>query len=80
MQLFRFKTNFKCQGCINAVHPYLEKINGIQKWEVIDKKDYKELKVEADVGTSKQDIIDAVQKAGYEAIEKKDTIWNRLFG
>lgn len=80
MQTFKFKTNFKCQGCIDAVHPYLEKVSGIKKWDVIDKKGHKELIVEAEANTSKQAIIDAVEEAGYEANEKKASFRNKLFG
>ena len=33
MQL-KFKTNIKCQGCINNVTPVLNNISEITKWEV----------------------------------------------
>ncbi len=34
MQTLKFKTTIKCNGCINAVTPYLEKSNNISKWSV----------------------------------------------
>lgn len=79
MQTFKFKTNFKCQGCIDTVQPHLDKIEGVTKWKVINDKTYKILVVETDDKTDKQQIIDAVKEAGYDAVEKKPGI-RGLFG
>lgn len=79
MQTLKFKTTFKCQGCINTVQPYLDKLEGVIKWKVLDKKGHKELVVEADDNTQKQKIIDAVQAAGYDAVEKKGGLLNNIF-
>ncbi|MFW6019478.1 MAG: heavy-metal-associated domain-containing protein [Bacteroidales bacterium] len=79
MQTLKFKTNFKCQGCINATQPYLEQLEGVKNWKVNDKKGHKELTVEADDSLNKEKIIEAVSKAGYTATEKQEGIFGKLF-
>lgn len=65
---FKFKTNIKCGGCIAAVTPFLDKVIGIEKWEVDTANLYKVLTVTCDlVDTSS--IENAVKEAGY-SIEK----------
>lgn len=65
MQVFKFKTNINCGNCIKRVTPFIEKINGVDKWEVdIDNPD-KVLTVETGSAT-KQDVIDAIRKIGFE--------------
>jgi copper chaperone len=34
MNVIKFKTSLKCGGCVNAIRPHLNKIKGIQSWEV----------------------------------------------
>lgn len=65
---FKFKTNIKCGGCIAAVTPFLDKVIGIEKWEVDTANLDKVLTVTCDlVDTSS--IENAVKEAGY-SIEK----------
>lgn len=65
---FKFKTNIKCGGCIAAVTPFLDKVIGIEKWEVDTANFDKVLTVTCDlVDTSS--IENAVKEAGY-SIEK----------
>ncbi|MCF8219001.1 MAG: heavy-metal-associated domain-containing protein [Bacteroidales bacterium] len=80
MQTLQFKTNFKCQGCINATKPYLDQLEGIKNWQVNDKKGYKELVVEVDENVNEEKIVEAVSKAGYTATQKKDGVFGKLFG
>ena len=30
----KFKTNIKCVGCIQTVTPFLDKVEGLEQWEV----------------------------------------------
>jgi copper chaperone len=65
---FKFKTNIKCGGCIAAVTPFLDKVNGIEKWEVDTANLDKVLTVTCNlIDTSS--IENAVKEAGY-IIEK----------
>ena len=68
MTVFKFKTSIKCGGCIAAVSPFLDKVKGIEKWEVDTANLDKVLTVTCDlVDTSS--IENAVKEAGY-SIEK----------
>ena len=80
MHTLKFKTNFKCQGCINATQPYLNQLEGIKNWKVNDKKDHKELIVEADENVNREKVIEAVSQAGYTATEKKEGFLGKLMG
>lgn len=70
-QNFQFKTNINCGGCLTKVTPFLNDAEGVCDWEVdIDHKD-KVLTI-ATEGISEQDVIEAVQKAGFK-IEPLDS-------
>ena len=65
---FKFKTNIKCGGCIAAVTPFLDKVNGIEKWEVDTADLDKVLTVTCNL-IDTLSIENAVKEAGY-IIEK----------
>ena len=65
---FKFKTNIKCGGCIAAVTPFLDKVNGIEKWEVDTANLDKVLTVTCNL-IDTLSIENAVKEAGYN-IEK----------
>lgn len=63
-QQLQFKTNINCGGCVAAVTPHLDRLDGIAHWEVdTDNKD-KILTVSA-TGASTQQIVETVQQAGF---------------
>jgi copper chaperone len=64
----KFKTNIKCGGCIATLTPFLDKVNGIQKWEVDTTIPEKILTVTGDF-KSTESIENAIKEAGY-SIEK----------
>jgi copper chaperone CopZ len=64
MESLKFKTSLKCNGCINAIKPGLEKLEGIESWTVDLASPDKTLTVVAE-RSSTEDIINAVKKAGY---------------
>jgi copper chaperone len=65
MESLKFKTSLKCNGCINAIKPGLDKIEDIDSWSVdLDSPD-KVLTVLAN-NASAEKVIDSVKKAGYE--------------
>ncbi|HEY0676655.1 MAG TPA: heavy-metal-associated domain-containing protein [Chitinophagaceae bacterium] len=68
METMKFKTNIKCSGCVAAVTPELNKAVGESNWKVDVQNPEKVLTVDAD-GISSDEIISAVNRAGYQAAE-----------
>lgn len=66
MDTLKFKTNINCSGCIKAVTPHLEHTQGINSWKVDTEDPVKILTVEAE-GVDADDVIEAIQKAGFKA-------------
>jgi len=65
MKMQRFKTNIKCNGCIQTVRPYLEATKEIKSWEVDLNSPDRILTVEGEI--SEEKVILAIQAAGYKA-------------
>lgn len=61
----KFKTNINCSSCVATVTPFLNNAEGIDHWEVDTTTKDKVLTVKPE-GTSHQNIIDIVQKAGFK--------------
>ena len=66
MKTLKFKTNINCNGCIARVTPVLNKVSGIEKWEVNTADPKKILTVETS-DLSEADIIGALKTVGYSA-------------
>jgi copper chaperone len=65
MKTLKFKTTIKCNGCIKAVTPFLDKSNNIQKWNVNLENPERTLTVETE-GNS-DEIKELLIEAGYNA-------------
>jgi copper chaperone len=65
MESLKFKTSLKCNGCINAIKPGLDKMEGIDSWSVDLESPDKVLTVVADSAKA-EEVINSVKKAGYE--------------
>lgn len=65
MDTIKFNTTIKCSGCIANVTPHLDKVVGHENWQVDLKNPNKELTITGNF--NKDEIIAAVQKAGYKA-------------
>ncbi len=61
-----FKTSINCGSCIKAVTPFLSDVEGIKHWEVDTNNPDKILTVQS-VGATAEDVLSAVQKAGFTA-------------
>ncbi len=61
----KFKTNIKCNGCVQNIRPYIEGIREIKSWEVDLYSPDRILTVEGEV--SEEKIVKALQAAGYRA-------------
>ena len=66
METVQFKTNIKCSGCIATVTPMLNELVGHDNWEVDIQSPDKILTVSTEQA-GKQEIKQAVEKAGYKA-------------
>jgi len=67
----KFKTTLKCGGCIAAVTPYLNAMEGIGSWSVDTSVPDKILTVESTGATAGQ-IIEKLQLAGYRGEIQND--------
>jgi copper chaperone len=62
-----FKSNIKCMGCVAAVTPHLEKVEGLASWNVDITDPNKWLTVEVETDEVLDAVQDAVEKAGFKA-------------
>lgn len=68
MSSLLFKTSLKCGGCVKAITPAMDEIEGITSWSAELASMPCILTVESDTDVE-QEVISAVEKAGYN-IEK----------
>ncbi len=68
MRKIKFKTNFKCSGCVDKAKPVLDENPQISNWDVDLKSADKLLTIEAE-NLDKQRLIRAVGKVGYRLEE-----------
>ena len=67
MDALTFKTTIKCSGCVAKATPFLNEVAGEDNWEVDITNPDKILRIEADNTIKAEDVIAAVEKAGYKA-------------
>ena len=68
VQELKLKTSINCNNCVAKVKPSLEKVEGIENWNVDTDNADKILTVKS-TGATAQQIIDAVEMIGFD-IEK----------
>jgi copper chaperone len=68
MKTLKFKTTIKCNGCINAVTPFLDNSNNIEKWSVDLESPDRILTVET--SGEADEVKRLLQEAGYKAEEE----------
>jgi copper chaperone len=66
METLKFKTNINCNGCVNAVTPFMAKSKGIVKWKVDTDSSDKVLTVEVQ-DMNAGDVEQVVKSAGFQA-------------
>lgn len=66
MKILEFKTTIKCGGCIAAVKPHLDTLEGLSKWRVDVTHADKILTIETEHLTAAT-IQDVLKKIGYQA-------------
>ncbi|MFW6372015.1 MAG: heavy-metal-associated domain-containing protein [Bacteroidota bacterium] len=67
MQTLKFKTTIKCNGCIKAVTPFLNKANNITNWDVDLENSDRILTVET--SGDAEEVKNLLKEAGYKAEE-----------
>ncbi len=67
MEILKFKTTIKCSGCIAKATPFLDDQIGRENWEVNTENPDKVLTVKTEGNLSEQEVIKAVQEAGFKA-------------
>lgn len=67
METLKFKTNINCGGCIAAVTPSLNNLQGVEKWEVDTANPSKVLTIQAKDGLSAEQIVSTLKQKGYKA-------------
>lgn len=70
MEKLSFKTNINCNNCVAKVKPFLNQIESIENWQVDINNADKILSVSGEEELSSEEVIKAVQKAGF-SIEKQ---------
>lgn len=68
MKTLRFKTNLKCAGCMYAIKPYMDDIEGIQSWDVDLDSSNKVVEVVTNTASSgeiQKAIEKGISEAGY---------------
>ena len=69
MNTIKLKTSIKCGAWVDTISPHLNKSDKIKTWSV-DLADHDRiLTAEVADGTSPQEVIDAIEEAGYSATE-----------
>jgi copper chaperone len=68
MKTKQFKTNIMCGSCIQKVTPVLNETLGENNWKV-DIQNPKKILTVSTEGINENDVVKAVEKAGYKAEE-----------
>ncbi|WP_347158888.1 heavy-metal-associated domain-containing protein [Pontibacter chitinilyticus] len=66
MKTYKFKTTINCGGCVKAVTPHLNKLEGVENWQVDTNNPDKVLEVTTD-SLDANTIKNTVEKAGFKA-------------
>ena len=64
----KFRTNLRCGSCVATVTPYLDRVPGLDSWDVDVASSDKTLTVEGNAPT--EAVKDAVSKAGYKVLDE----------
>lgn len=70
MNTYQFKTNIMCASCIAKVSPVLNETFGETNWKV-DIKDPRKIITVSAADARPEEVIKAIEKAGYQAGELK---------
>lgn len=66
MWKLNFKTNINCGGCVSKITPFLNKLEGVDNWEVDTNNPDKILTIKSN-GVKENDVKATLQKIGFKA-------------
>jgi copper chaperone len=69
MKTIELKTNIMCNSCVAKVTPNLNQIAGEANWKVDIQNPEKTLTVNSTGEINEQEVINAVEKAGFKAVK-----------
>lgn len=72
MELIIYKTNISSEAALNKVAPYLNKAVGTANWQLDLSVSDRKLTVYSPGTVNETQVLDAVHKAGYNAINLED--------
>lgn len=78
MRVVTFKTNIKCNNCLEKVRPFLEQKKEIKDWNINLSDPERTLSVTTENLTDQQ-IIELIKEAGFEAETKKASFFAKIF-
>ena len=67
MHILKFKTNIKCDNCVQTVTPFLNGLDQIDSWKVDTVSPDKILTIETREGLNPKEVIMTLDHAGYHA-------------
>jgi copper chaperone len=67
MHTLKFKTNIKCDACIQTVTPVLNSISSIENWQVETGHPDKLLSIETKEALNPKEVIMVLDQVGYRA-------------
>jgi len=73
MKILEFTTSINCNDCVQKVSPFLDKIAGVQNWEVATKNAKKLLTVRGK-SVDANEVIKMVKKGGFKATLVKESV------
>ncbi len=65
MEMMKFKTNMRCNGCLTRVGEILKSDSRIRSWDV-EHDQWGKLNITAE-NISEEEVIELIRKAGYSA-------------
>lgn len=68
LTLQRFATNLRCASCVARVKPHLDRVPGLESWEVDTRSPEKTLTVSG--AASAEDVREAVERGGFEVLRE----------
>ncbi len=67
METLKYKTSLKCNGCVAAVKPGLDQIEGLKNWSVDLESPDRTLTAQVETSDLSEKIVKTFEKAGYKA-------------
>lgn len=67
METLKYKTTLKCDGCVAAVKPGLDRMEGLKNWSVDLNSPDRTLTALVETSDLSEKIVETFERAGYKA-------------